>query len=219
VAYSTLEDIRTDLLNPDLGITDDTAAKPWGDETVRNEAIRDAIRRMWPRMARLLRESVTIQASVVDYALTSIRDLETIEVSDSNGHVRREVRNFRTWVDRSDDPPVGRFLLPVGWKAGTTETIQAIGYAPYAVPSADDDEVDIDPSLLWIVVYGARAYLYRRRFNQWVDYEMFANVNRDNATTPSELFAMYQDSERLYQVGLEENGRDLALARSARLRR
>lgn len=218
MAFSTLDDLRADL-NADLGLGDDTATAPWGSQTVRNTALQDALRRMWPRMARLIREDVTIVAEATEYDLTDIRDLETIEVYNSDGRVYKEIRNFRAWDDHEADPVVTHFLLTTYWQAGTTDTIKAVGYAPYTVPATGGASLDLPPELEYIAIHGARAYLYRRRFNQWVDFEQQQVQNRDNASSPSELFAMYQDAERLFNDAVEQNGRRMALPKTARLRR
>jgi hypothetical protein len=78
---------------------------------------------------------------------------------------------------------------------------------------------DVPERFAWILVAGARAELYRRRFNQWVDFEQHQVQNRDNATSPSELFAMYQDSERIFERAIEMHARRLGLPKTSRLRR
>lgn len=215
-----IADIRTDLLNPDLGLTDDTATEPWGDETVRDRAIITAVERLWPTMARLVREDLAIVTDADEYELDEIFDLETIEVRDDTGRVYKEIRNFRSWVNDSADPAVSVVSLPVYWPAGTVDTLKAVGYAPFTVTGAAGAEAtDVPARHAHILVDGARAYLYRRRFNQWIDFEQHQVQNRDNATSPSELFAMYQDAERIFQRAISENGRRMALPKVSRLRR
>jgi len=224
MAFKTLAEIRTELVNVDLGLLEDTDDR-FGDVTARNVAITDAFRRLWPTMARLVREDVAIEDRAVDYTLATIRDLLTLEILDSEGIVVKEERNWRTWVDEQGDPPTVRLLKNRGWSAQAGISVRAVGYTPYQAPYEYDSEglvevpCDLEERLLWIVVYGARAFLYRRRFNQWVDFEQHQVQNRDNATSPSELFSMYQDSERQFQQGIADHGRTLVLPKTARLRR
>lgn len=129
-----LEDVRIELLNPDLGLASDGLQEPWGTETVRVEALVNAIDRMWPRMGRLILETVPIVAGADYYELGSIWDLEVIEVRDSSGMVYKELSNWRNWLDVTDpddNEPVKRVVLPVVWKAGTSDTLRAIGFRPY----------------------------------------------------------------------------------------
>lgn len=221
MAFKDLDGLRTAKLNPDLGIAsgDDAEAEPWGDTTVRNTAIIDTISRMWPRMALHVVESLTIVTDAVEYNLTTIEELIGIRVKNSSGQVYKEIKNFRSWVDRSAATPVGKVLLSISWSAGTTETLEAEGYRPFTVPATGSDTLDIPPEWEWIVMNGARAYLYRRRFNQWVDFEGYQATNRDNATSPSELFSMYQDAERQFESALDTHGRRTTVAKTARLRR
>lgn len=78
---------------------------------------------------------------------------------------------------------------------------------------------DLPERLAWIAVAGARAYLYRRRFNQFIDFEQMQVTNRDNATRPNELFAMYQDAERIFEKALDEHRRSMSLPKVTRIRR
>ena len=213
---TSIATVRTTLLNPDLGLDDDAATEPWGDVTVRNTALEDSVRRLWPRMARLVREDMPIVTNADEYVLPTIWDLEVIEVRSPNGRVHKELNNFRSWVDHTTDPPVSRVLLAVHWPGGTTDTAKAVGYAPFGVAAGI---TDLPASQAWIIVYGARAYLYRRRFNQWIDFEQHHAQNRDNSTSPSELFAMYQDAERLFDRAIADHGRRLGLPKVTRLRR
>ena len=81
------------------------------------------------------------------------------------------------------------------------------------------NSTDLPEHLAWIAVVGARSNLYRRRFNQWIDFEQHQAQNRDNATNPSEIFAMYQDSERMFQEAINEHRRGLTLPKTSRIRR
>lgn len=216
MAFSTLDQIRAKL-NAQLGVADGSTA-PFGSSSDRNVALQDAFARLWPTMARLHRETVPVLANTVDYTLSTVRDLLTIEELDAESIVRREIRNFRTWVDESADPPVRRLLLPVGYTAATV-TWRAVGYAPYKVPVNGADTADIEPRLEWIVVAGAISFLYQRRFHEFTYFEQRQHQNVDNVISPAELFSMYQDAERRFLEGISGNRRSLALPKVNRLRR
>lgn len=134
-----LDDTRMNLLNPALGLVDDSDEEPWGDEDVRTAALCTAVKRIWPRMARLTREDVAIVAGAVEYDLWGIWDVEAVEVIGTSGRVLKAMRNFRNYVDHTewDDgfgnevAPVLRLVLPVYWPAGTTDALRVTGYSPF----------------------------------------------------------------------------------------
>jgi hypothetical protein len=135
-----IDNVRENMLNAALGLATDTDAEPWGDEDVRNAALCLAVHRIWPRMAKLMREDLAIVTGAVEYQLAHIWDVESLEVSGPSGRVRKEIKGFRNYVDQTDTldlftgveaPPVLRLLLPVHWPAGTTDTLRVTGYAPF----------------------------------------------------------------------------------------
>lgn len=135
--------VRTNKLNPDIGLTDDTADIPWGDETVRELALKEAIRRLWPRMGRLVYEDVSIVPDQDEYLLDDIWDLETLEVRGPEATVYKELANWRNWLDNGDEnevEPIKRLMLPVAWRPGHTDTLRAIGFRPYTFWTEGDPE-------------------------------------------------------------------------------
>lgn len=217
MAYSTLDSIRTVSLNPDLGLDSDSDNR-YGDTTVRNNALRDAFARLWPNMARLIRETVTIADDTVDYTLTAIRDLLTLEVLDDQGVVFDENRNWRVWTDASADPVVLRLLLAAPY-SGFTGSVRAIGYAPYIVPATGAATCDLEPRMEWIVVAGARANLYRRQLSQWMTFERRLNDNPTTSVGPAELMTMYREAESQFAAAIRDHGRPLTLPKTTRVRR
>lgn len=126
-----IDTLRQGMLNRDLGITTDGLEEPWGDATVRNTALCMAVKRLWPKMARLMHEDIDLVAGADEYELSEIWDVETLEVINPEGRIYKEMRNFRNYVDESNDPPSLRLQLPVFWPAGTTDRLRAVGYTPY----------------------------------------------------------------------------------------
>lgn len=218
MAFSTLATIRTSRLNPLLGITNDALTEPWGSTTDRNAALQDAFQRLWPEMARLREESFNSGGgNVTTYVLNTIRNVEAIQIRQlATGQIVGEVKNFRDWTDEAADPPIYTVQFAGSYLATTGFT--AIGYSPYVVPAGDGSFCDLPPDKEWIVVAGARAYIYLRALNQFMNTGAFQTSNRANAITPAELLTMQTAAEAQFQNGMHNNARSLRLPKSARLR-
>jgi hypothetical protein len=214
MAFSTLDAIRTGGLNVELGLTAD-ADDRFGTTAQRNYALQEAIKRLWPRMARLTRESVTIVTDQLDYTLTSIRDVAKLERLDQDGLPVSDLSgNYRAWYDEEDATPVMRLLLAQALPS--TNTLRVIGYAPYFVPASGGAYVDLQPEDEWIIVAGARALLFRRLFNSFVVYERHENENRKTFLTPDQLIGIANDAERMFQQGIASRPRRMVVGQRAR---
>ena len=214
MAFETLAQLRA-RLNTDLGVADG-ATLPWGDATVRNAAIREGFERLWPQMKRLRTESQTYVAGQQLYTLTSVIDVQLVEVKSSDGIVYKDLKNWRNWVV-DDDTPVTTFRLSSGI-AETGATLEFTGYAPYESDlTSDTDACDLDGRYTWIPLQGARSYLYRRKYHEYLDYQQFANINRENDTTPQTLFAAYQDAENRFEHAVATHAAQVSMPRRARM--
>jgi hypothetical protein len=215
MAFATLEELRA-LLNTDLGLTDDTATEPWGSETARNRCLQHAFRKLWPTMARLRTEAVTIVDNQLEYELTSIRDIARIEVLDSDGLQKSAVKSWQLLVDESDadDEVVRRLLIP---ELSSEVTLRVIGYSPYIVPPGDNDECDLPNEQEHVVVTGARAEAYRRRMTSYFDYEQHGVENMTTRGSPEQLLQMYLVAKDEFGALIREHARDIAAPRRASL--
>ena len=215
MAFQTLLQLRT-RLNIDLGLTDDTAATPWGSEAVRNEAIRDGFERLWPAMRRMREERQDYDATKQVYELAEVKDVQLVAVESADGIIRNDLKNWRNFA--VDDDPV-RYTLRMSTATGINGGVLVIsGYAPYkSFFSGDADQCDLTDRLCWIPLLGARAWLYRRRYHEFLDYEQHANLNRDNAMDPPTLFNAYQDAEAMFQQALEQHRYEVAYPRRSRV--
>lgn len=213
--YQTRLQLRT-RLNLDLGLSDDTAEKPWGDEAVRDEAIRDGFERLWPQMRRMQDETQDYENLKQTYDLTKVKDVQLVEVVSSDGVIRNELKNWRNFA--VDDDPVRYTLRLSSASAPTSTELHISGYAPYFSQFTDDaDPCDLEDRLAWIPLVGARAWLYRRRYHEYLDYEQHANLNRVNAMDPPTLFTAYQDAEARFQQALEEHHYEVSYPRRSRV--
>lgn len=218
MALSTLDAVRTGALNTELGLTGDSDDR-FGTTAQRNYALQEALRRLWPRMARLTRETVTLVDDQVDYALTTIRDVAKLELLDADGLPRGDLSgNYRVWYDEEDATPVTRLLL--AQELPTTHSLRVIGYAPYTVPSSSPPSssgtLDLQPEDEWIIVAGARALLFRRMFNSFVTYERHENENRKTFLTPDQLIGIANDAEGMFQRGIASRPRRMVVGQKAR---
>lgn len=211
MAFSTLDAVRTGQLNVALGLDGDSDDR-FGTDDLRNLALQDAIRRMWPSMARLTRESITIVQDQIDYTLTTLRDVEALEYATTDTLTYTNLSgNWTSWWDEEDATPVVRLRLAA--PLDPDWTLRAIGYVPYSVPTSSppssSGSLDLQPEDEWIVVAGALAYLYRRQLNQFMTYERHENENRKTFLSPGEMLTMYRDAESAYQAALNSRRRRL----------
>lgn len=214
MAFQTLLELRT-RLNLDLNVANDTDTKPWGDETVRNEAIRYGFERLWPEMRRMREERLAYDTPKQNYDLT-LKDVQLVEVESNDGIIRNELKNWRNFA--VDDDPV-RYTLRLSSAAGQTgSTLVVSGYVPYVSEFADDSaECDLEGRLVWIPLLGARTWLYRRRYHEFIDYEQHANLNRDNAMDPPTIFQAWQTSEAQFMQALAEHRHEVSYSRRSRV--
>lgn len=217
MAFSTLDAIRTGALNTELGLSGDSDNR-FGTDDERNFALQDAIRQLWPRMARLTRETVTVTADTLEYTLTTVRDVVRIEQYDVDGVFRSDLgSNFRSWWDEEDSTPVIRLSLVAA--LDPTTTLKVLGYAPYTVPTSNppssSGSVDLQPEDEWIIVTGARALLYRRLLNQFAVFDRHANENRQTALSADQMIALAEQAERRFQQALSLRPRRIAKAKRA----
>jgi hypothetical protein len=217
MAFSTLDAIRTGALNTELGLTGDSDDR-FGTTAQRNFALQDAIRQLWPRMARLTRESVTVVEDQLDYALTTVRDVVLLEQYDEDGmFLSNLANNYRSWWDEEDATPVVRLHLVA--PLDTTTSLKVLGYAPYSVPSSSppssSGSVDLQPEDEWIIVAGARALLYRRLLNAFVVFERHENENRRTSLSADQIIALAEQAERKFQNALALRPRRIAKVKRA----
>jgi hypothetical protein len=215
MAFKTLDTLRTAGLNFELGLASD-ADNTWGTTTQRNAFITNAIAKLWPTMARLTRETFTTTAGTGDYTLTTLVDIERLEVMDlvQTNIVASRIRSFQHYVDEAADPPTIRLLIP-NMESG--RTVRAIGYAPYLIPASGVSSCDIPPRLEWVVTAGARVEAYRWKLNQFANFERFANENRANSLTPADVIELLRQAKTDFDKGMRDNARNLTGAKRAQL--
>ena len=217
MAFSTLDSVRTASLNVELGLTADSDDR-FGTTAQRNYALQEATRRLWPEMARLTRETLTLAADQLDYTLTTLRDVAYLEQGDASltadkAFIRR-LDNFRTWYDEEDATPVVRLQLPAALDP-TVYTLTAVGYAPYTVPASGGASFDLQPEDEWIIVQGARALLYRRLLNSFAVYERHENDNRKTFLSADQIVAMAREAEGMFQQAKAARRRRLVVGKRA----
>lgn len=218
MAFKTLDQLRSSVpgLNTELGLTSDSD-NSFGDTSTRNAYIQRAFAKLWPRLGRLTRETVTTVTDQQEYSLTTLYDIERIEVIDINtGKLRADrVRSWQHYIDEAADPPTIRLLLPAGMQGGLT--LYAIGYVPYLIPASGGASCDLPSRLEHVVTAGARVEAYRAKLNSFANFERFQNENRSNALSAADVIELLRQSQREFDRALLENQRNMAGAHRARL--
>lgn len=197
---TTQATMRTGQLNVDLGLDSDSDDR-FGTTAVRNLAIQDAIRRMWPRMGMADSETVTPLEDTYVYEIQTLWDVVKVVQVDADGAFIRTVSDWS--LDRDDSSntlPGHSIAFPYPPSTDTTMTVW--GYVPYTVPSADGDTLDVPTAAEWVVVAGARSFLYRRQLNQFATFERRRNENQRTTLSPEQLLTMQRDAEALYREGI-----------------
>ncbi len=212
MAFSTLNQLRA-LLNTELGRTDGTTT-PWGTDTDCNTFIQMAIRRLWPRMARLEKEAITPVDGQTAYTLTTLYDVVAIEQYDSSLIFQRHLPSWQLYVDESADPVVNRLTVP---GLDTASTYTAIGYAPYAVPASGAATCDLPSRLEHVVITGAKAEAFRRRMNEYVDFANRQLANPVTTVQQNEIERIYLATKAEFEQLIRENQRNFVLPKRARL--
>lgn len=218
MAFLSLDALRTDYLNHELGLASD-ADPAFGTEARRNFFLQNAIRKLWPDVARLTYENVVAATNDQTYTLTAIEDVERIEVFDtaSSEIVSGTIRSWQVTREESADPPVLRLVVP---PVSTGYTMRVIGYAPYTVPASSppsgSGSVDFPSRMAHVVSAGGRVEAYRAKLNSFANYDQFANENRSNVLQPAELLELLRQAEREFERGRQSVHRDFSAPKRAR---
>ncbi len=214
MAFVTLNALRA-LLNTELGRTD-ASTQPWGTDTDCNTYIQQAIRAMWPVMARLVKETVTPTVDTMDYTLTSVVDIVQIEQLNSSGLFYAKLPSWREYYDESaaTDVPVRRIMVP---ELATDISLRVVGYQPYAVPATGTDTCDVPSTKLHVVIAGARVEAYRRRLNEYVDFKTRAAANPVTNVQQNEIERIYLAAKAEFEELKRANGRQFTSGRRAKL--
>jgi hypothetical protein len=218
VAFLTLDALRTTYLNIELGLASD-ADLSFGSDATRNFYLQNAIRKLWPVCGRLTSESVTTVANQSTYTLSTIEDIERIEVLDPSSALRVQgtVRSWQIVREETADPPTLRLLIPT-MAAGLT--LRVMGYIPYTVPASSppsgSGSVDFPARMAHVVVTGARAEAYRAKLNQFANFAAFANENRQNVLQPAEILELLRETTREFERLKVDHRRDFAAPKRAR---
>lgn len=216
MAFLTLDQLRAEL-NDELALSGDTDTT-WGTTTVRNKFLQRAIAKLWPRMGRLVRETLTSVENQADYTLTGIYDVERLEVMSLEvpGLRSSTIRGWQHYMDEAGDPPTSRLLLP-NMQSG--QTVRVIGYKPYVVPANGAASCDIPGELEWIVYAGARVEAHKWMLAKMANMERFQNENRANSLTPADVVELLRQARVEFETGIRDNGRNLTGAHRAQLGR
>lgn len=199
----TMANLRA-ALNDELGLPSDSDTR-FGSTTLRNKALATAIRKLWPRVAKLTAEDVTGDPDTRDYVLSTVWDVMAIEARDSTATVtgtQQPVTKYRTYRDEVS----GDTVLSLGFTPTATQTLRVIGWVPYTVPDATSEAstTDIPDLMLSVILAGARAEAYLRRLNQFVDFERHQNTDRSTSLTPEQVLTMWTAADRDYREGLRD---------------
>ena len=148
---TTLVQFRQNVLNVDLHLV--TAADATGDLDLgfgtvaeRNQAIKSAMAQLWPEVARLVFEDVTPSTSAYEYVPATIRDLEAIDLMDSDGYPIDWIRDWRFTYNQTVAATPARKLKLMQTMSTDTTTIRAehrmrwFGVIPGAHEHADNQK-------------------------------------------------------------------------------
>jgi hypothetical protein len=205
---TALDTIRTASLNVELGLDSD-ADDRWGTTAQRNYALTEAFRRLWPRMARLCDETITITTDETEYTLSTLTEVLYLELRDSSDSFVSRLNNFRVWTEDTTT------LLLIPQAISTSMALSAVGYAPYTIPSSGSGTSTLPVDKEWIVVQGARALLFRRQLNSFALFERHENENRKTFLSVEQMIAMEREAEGMFQAAINDHRRPMAVGKRA----
>lgn len=219
MAFSTLDAIRTGVLNDELGLTADNDDS-WGTTAQRNNYLRRAFAKLWPIMGRARRHSLTLVNEQRSYDLTALakelRIVSRVELLDSSGFLAGEPP-FEVFTDEAAEPATVR--LEFAHPQDSSLTCYLYGYRPYVVPANGAASCDLPPELEYVVSAGARVEAYRAKLNQYANFPRLANENRANALSASEVLELMRTAVVDFREAREANRMELAaIRRAARVR-
>ena len=214
MAFHTLDELRTLGLNTELGLTADADAT-FGTTAQRNGFITRALAKLWPSMGRLRRENVTITLDVQDYTLTTVWDVERVEVMSltTTTLVDDKIRSWSAWLDEAADPAVCTIHVQ---RMQTARILRVTGYTPYKSEFASGSTAsDIPARLEHVVMSGARVEAFRWMMTRYANYEGFNNENRANSLSPADVIELLRQAKTEFDKGMKENARNLTGAHRA----
>lgn len=221
---TTLAQIRQNRLNVDLGLdltsgTSGDGDVSMGSTDVRSQAIKVALAKLWPRMGRFAQEDVTPSTTALEYALTTLDDVEAIDlIGGTNTQPIDKGNNFRfLFLETTAATPIRRLRLPASFGTGTFTTIRCYGYIRYISELADDAAtLDVPIADEWVVTTGARAEIYRRKLNERINYERYNVQSRDNDVTVQDLVTLYAMASREFEDAINSRVRGFMTGHSFR---
>lgn len=205
---NTLDTIRTGALNIELGLTADSDDR-FGTTAQRNYAITEAFRRIWPRMARLTDETITVVLDETEYTLSTLRQVEYLELRNEDDAFVTRLNDWRVWTEDTTT----RLLLP--FAVDTRLSLVAVGWAQYTIPDSGSETSTLPADLEWIIVQGARALCFRRLLNRFATYERHENENRKTFLTVEQIIAMEREAEGMFQAAINDHRRSISVPRKA----
>lgn len=183
------------VLNRELGVIDDAETSPW-PVAARNAAIVEGYKALY-RMG--VWKPATQTTSTVDttwgYTLTTIRDVDRVDVLDSSSNMIEEAR-FTV-----DDDGSGGTTLTLAAPIASGYSMAIRGWRPYSwalVADADADDLPEEWSRLPILK--AKVILYRQQLSSFMRYRERLNSPAELNVTVDGLVGTIAAAEREWEV-------------------
>lgn len=145
--------------------------------------------RLFPRLARSLRESVTLVDDDDQYTLSSLREVTRVDFLDSDGVLLMPLPDgtWELWGDGETSDPV-LYINPV--YAKSPYTLRVHGHAPYDLVTA----LPLDRHVPLILAI-ARAEAGRREITRRMNFKQWMNENQTQNVTVNELVLLVNEAD------------------------
>lgn len=191
---ATLADVRT-RVNEELAIGADADTTPW-TVAQRNRAIGDAYAELWRvGVWKPVNQTITTVDDTWTYALTSIREVNRIEVLDTASNIIEEAR-----FTIEDDGSGGNIVVLASPIVGAL-SLRVRGWQPYISVFASDAAVDDLPAeYIRVPVLKAKAILLRQNLSTFARFRERENVPPEMNVTVDQFLGIIAAAEREFEV-------------------
>ena len=148
-----------------------------------------ACARIWPKVARRARESVTLVDDQEQYELSDLAEINRVDLLDSDGNLLRPLAGG-TWEFWGDGEEVGGTLFINRRLADATNSLRVHGWAPY-----DLNENPPKDRHVQLVLALARAEACRREVARRVNFTDWQAVNQVQNISVNELVLMVNEAD------------------------
>lgn len=161
----------------------DSSNETWTADEL-GQILTESAHQIWPRVAKPVRETVTLADDDDQYTLTTVAEISRVDLLDSDSMVVMTLPGG-SWEYWNDQETVGGTLWVSTLYANTGDTLRVHGYAPYDLSSTlPSDRIST------LILAIARLEAFTRMLSDRARFENWANRNQKQNVSVNELSQM-----------------------------